>query len=147
MDSLRQWLDIPQLSLAKGTAPYAWHLQLRPVSSRNASGFFVTSSLNGVPGDFAISVWQDRSRDGEFMFQQQWQADLRSSRIEYADAGTVVWESAKRAFPARCRTFWGGEPRYSARSPWALTGALNAFRWEEWALLSMMRFAPELHGK
>lgn len=133
MDSLRQWLDIPQLSLAKGTAPYALHLQLRPVSSRNASGFFVTSSLNGVEFDLPSPFGKTAAETREFMFQQQWQADLRSSRIEYADAGTVVWELQNGRFQRGAVRLGSGEPRYSARSPWALTGALNAFRWEEWA--------------
>lgn len=143
--TLRDWLQVPHLSLASGVIPYALQMQIPPADARMPATLSIKSSLLGVEADLPEPFGKQRATLRPLEVVLALGGDTRTHRIRYGDLVSVKWESQNGRWKRGGIHLGGGEAVFAANKPWRLTGVLPRFRWQEWANV-LARLKPDGEG-
>lgn len=145
VESLRDWLQMPQLSLASGVVPYSLQMQVPPASSRVPGSLLINSSLLGVAADLPEPFAKSAAERRMLAVTLSLGGESRIHRVRYDDVANLKWETQSGRWKRGAIHLGKGEPAFADGKPWRLSGSLPKFRWDEWAdVLARMR--PESDG-
>lgn len=132
VETLRTWLSIPQLALARGTVPYALQMQIRPAGSKQPGSLLVQSALKGTTIELPEPFGKESAEARDLKVQQTLGGNTRTTLVSYDDKISVAWESQAGRWQRGGIRLGTGQPVFSAQQTWRLTGALSTFRWSDW---------------
>lgn len=132
MDTVREWLNLPQLALANGSIPYDLQLFIRPAKSRLQSLLQLRSSLKGVAIDLPPPLGKAADTEQPLLLHYSLGGEKRIHRMTYADQVAVVWETQSGRWQRTGVHLGKGDAQLSAQHSWRLTGALTEVRWNDW---------------
>lgn len=148
VNTVRDWLDMPQLALANGLLPYELSLFMRPAGAAQPSQLLVKSSLKGAAIDLPPPFGKTTDSVREFSLRHTLSGATRKHEVAYADIASVAWETQAGRWQRGGIRLGAGKPLFSPRHRWRLTGTLPSFRWEEWApVTAKLKPAADTDGK
>lgn len=133
VEILRDWLHMPQLSLATGVIPYSLQMQLPPASSQVPGSLLIKSSLVGVAADLPAPFAKSAAEHRNLAVTLVLGGEPRVHRLRYDDIASVKWETQSGRWKRGAVHLGQGEPAFADGKPWRLSGMLSRFRWDEWA--------------